>query len=81
MDIKGRLIKLLTNMPTVKELKEELKEKGLKVSGNKDELIERLENQENGTVCESCGKEYPAGKIDLSKAICPNCNQASVKEL
>tara|TARA_R100001163_G_C5018602_1_gene162073 strand:- start:90 stop:614 length:525 start_codon:yes stop_codon:yes gene_type:complete len=30
-------------MPTVEELKDELRKKGLKVSGNKDELIDRLE--------------------------------------
>lgn len=33
-------------MPTVKELRSKLKEKGMKVGGTKDELLERLEVSE-----------------------------------
>ena len=35
---------------TVKELKEKCKEKGLKVSGTKKQLIERLESPDSGDV-------------------------------
>ena len=52
-------------MPTVKELQQMLREKGLKVSGKKDELIARLTVAAvTTTVQDKCaGKTCPSGKI------------------
>lgn len=79
MDVKLSSVVLIVLQ--VAELKQELKLRGLTVSGTKNDLIERLKNyqEQNGGVVVSGQKPHSQGQINGSMPIVAQAKEASVK--